>query len=123
VPRKTPGRGEIAGLVAPLAIGAEELVALHRGATCRPGDLGEHTAQGVGEQIIGVVGGKITDQLPTEHLVIGVELVAAATTVDMLLQTKGVDRHGRAAAVRRTAQDAVATGIVGLPICHGRVFT
>jgi len=99
------------------------LVALHRGAACWPADGGDDAAQGIGEQVIRVVGVQITDELAAQDVVIGVELIRAATTVDMFFQAEGVDRHSRAAAVRRTVQDAVATGIVGLPICHGRVFT
>src|SRR5579884_1912777 len=45
--RKPLGRGEIARRIASVAIGSEQLVALHRGAACWPADGGDDAAQGI----------------------------------------------------------------------------
>ena len=87
-------RVDAAGRVAPVAIGAEELIALHRGAACRPTDLREDAAQRVGQQKGGIVGVHVSDQTAAQDVVIRVGLVAATAAVLMLFQAKGIGDNG-----------------------------
>ncbi|HLH61430.1 MAG TPA: hypothetical protein VKV20_07055 [Ktedonobacteraceae bacterium] len=116
---KAFGGVEGPGVVAHVTIGTEQLVGLHRGAACCPGELGEDTAEGVGEQEIRAVGGQVAQELAAQVVVVGVGLVAAAGAVEVVLQAEGGDGIGGATTVGGAFEDAVASRIVGVPFAVG----
>ncbi len=117
---ETLGRVEGALGATCVAVGTKHLAGLDGRSTCRPADIGEDAAQGVGEQVEGAVGIQITDETAAQEVVIGVPLVGAGATVLVLLASKGIDHQGSAVVVDGAGQHAGARGIVDIPFLVGR---
>ncbi len=84
----------------------EERVALHRGAVGL-----DDAAQGIGEEHIRIGVGGLTNEHAAQDVIIGVALVDARPTVEVLFEVKGVDGHRGAARAGRDLQNAAAASM------------
>jgi len=64
---------------------------LHSSTARRRAHRGNHTAQGIGEEHVRAAAIRLTDQVPTQAVVVGVALVDPCTAIQVLFAAKGVD--------------------------------
>ena len=100
--------------VTALAIRPEDLVAFDGSSPGHVIEAGQHATQAVREVEDRAIAVQCADQPTCQRVVIRIPLVGAGAAVLVFLQPKGRDGHAGTAAVRRTAQHALAGGIVDI---------
>ena len=104
-----------AGFVRYRAGGAVDTVGLHCGTARQVAKAHQHTAQRIGEQHARATGRQFADQASAQTVVVSAALQVAGAIVEMFFQSEGIDCDGGRTSRCGSLQDAIATGVVGIP--------